>query len=108
MLTFTIGAILGYALGWFMLRALINYKMKTMLDSIVNSPIPEKAENKKVDIDLVKIKDVVYAYSRENPQFLAQGSTKEEIVANLKRRFPDTSFMASPKNIKEVGLDEPI
>ena len=77
-----------------------------MLDSIASSPMREKKEAKKVDIDLVKIKDVIYAYSREEQEFLAQGITKEEVVANLKRRFPDTSFMASPKNLKEVGLDE--
>lgn len=108
MLIFLIGSILGFALGWYMLRVLINYKMKLMLDSIVNSPTPEKKELNKVDIDLVRIKDVVYAYSREDPHFLAQGSTKEEIVANLKRRYPDTTFMASPKNLREVGLDESI
>ena len=65
-------------------------------------------ETKKVDIDLVKIKDVVYAYSRENPQFLAQGYTRLEIVENLRRRFPDTTFMASPSNLKEVGFNDPI
>jgi len=108
MLTFLIGAILGFALGWFMLRVLVNYRMRLMLDSIANSPSPEKKENKKVDIDLVRIKDIVYAYSREDPHFLAQGSTKEEIVANLKIRFPDTTFMASPRNLREVGLDESV
>jgi hypothetical protein len=100
--------VIGFIIGWLALKLLINYRLKEMLDSIANSPIPEKKEAKKVDIDLVKIKDVVYAYSREDPQFLAQGSTKEEIVANLKIRFPDTTFMASPKNLREVGLDESI
>jgi hypothetical protein len=98
--------IIGFIIGWVALKLLINHRIKQMLESIVNSPLPEKKEAKKVDIDLVKIKDVIYAYSREEQEFLAQGITKEEVVANLKRRFPDTSFMASPKNLKEVGLDE--
>ena len=99
---------IGFILGWLALRALVNYKMRLMLDSIVNSPSPQKKETKKVDIDLVKIKDVVYAYSRENPQFLAQGYTRLEVVENLRRRFPDTTFMASPSNLKEVGFNDPI
>lgn len=103
-----LGIAVGFILGWLALKLLINHRLRQMLDSIANSPLPEKTEAKKVDIDLVKIKDVVYAYSREDPHFLAQGSTKEEIVANLKRRFPDTTFMASPKNLREVGLDESI
>ena len=100
--------VIGFIIGWLALKLLINYRLKEMLDSIANSPIPEKKESKKVDIDLVKIKDVVYAYSREDPQFLAQGTTKDELVANLRYRFPDTTFMASPKNLREVGLDESI
>jgi hypothetical protein len=100
--------IIGFIIGWLALKLLINYRLKRMLESIINSPLPEKKEAKKVDIDLVKIKDVIYAYSREEQEFLAQGITKEEIVANLKKRFPDTSFMASPKNLREVGLDESI
>jgi len=100
--------IIGFIIGWVALKLLINHRIKQMLESIVNSPLPEKKEAKKVDIDLVKIKDVIYAYSREEQEFLAQGITKEEIVANLKKRFPNTSFMASPKNLREVGLDESI
>jgi hypothetical protein len=103
-----LSVLIGFIIGWIALRFLINYRLRMMLDSIVNSPLPEKKEPKKVDIDLVKIKDVIYAYSREDPHFLAQGTTKEEVVANLKIRFPDTTFMASPKNLREVGLDESI
>lgn len=103
-----LGICIGFIIGWLALKLLVNYRLRQMLESIAYSPLPEKKEPKKIDIDLVKIKDVVYAYSREDPQFLAQGSTKEEIVANLKIRFPDTTFMASPKNLREVGLDESI
>jgi len=103
-----LSVLIGFIIGWLALKLLVNYRLRQMLESIAYSPLPEKTEPKKVDIDLVKIKDVIYAYSREEPQFLAQGTTKEEVVANLKIRFPDTTFMASPKNLREVGLDESI
>ena len=95
--------VVGFILGWMALRALINFKMKLMLDSIANSPIP-KQEKKIVNIDLVRMEHGIYAYDRATQMFLAQGKTKEEIVDILQSRFPDTSFMASPKNIEEVGL----
>jgi hypothetical protein len=91
----------GFILGWFALRALINLKMKRMLDSIVNSPIPEK---KTINLDFVKMHHAILAYNRDTQQFLVQGSTREEITALLLKRFPDTSFMANTKNLEEVDL----
>jgi len=91
----------GFILGWFALRALINLKMKRMLDSIVNSPIPEK---KTINLDFVKMDHAILAYNRDTQQFLVQVSTREEITALLLKRFPDTSFMANTKNLEEVGL----
>jgi hypothetical protein len=94
-------AILGFILGWFTLRVLINYKMMRMLDNIANAP---KSEKPVVNIDLVKMDHAVLAYDRDSNMFLAQGKTKEEITVILQKRFPGISFMANPKNIEEVNL----
>jgi hypothetical protein len=93
--------VIGFILGWLVLRGMINLKMKRMLDSIVNSPTPDK---KVINLDFVKMKHAILAYNRDTQQFLAQGSTREEITALLLKRFPDTSFMANSKNLDEVGL----
>jgi hypothetical protein len=92
---------IGFVLGWFALRVLINLKMKRMLDSIVNTPTTEK---KTIKLDFVKMDHAILAYNRDTQQFLAQGSTREEITALLLKRFPDTNFMANTQNLKEVGL----
>ena len=102
-----LGIIIGFASGWFMLRVLINYKMKMMLDSIANSPL-SKPETKVVDIDLVKIKDRVYAYDRKDNSFLGYGNSKEEMVEYLRKKHPNTSFMANTKNVKEVEFNDSI
>lgn len=100
--------LLGAAIGWFALKAIIMLKVKRMLDSIANEPtqqLPVMSKPVKiVNIDLVRMDHAVLAYDRDSQQFLAQGQTKEEIVDILRKRFPDTSFMASPKNLKEVDL----
>lgn len=96
-----LGIIIGFVSGWIMLRVLINYRLRLMLDSIANSPAPEL---KIVDIDLVRIKDRLYAYDRSNNNFLAHGDTKDEIIDSLRARFPGTSFMARTSNLKDLGL----
>lgn len=96
-----LGIIIGFVSGWIMLRVLINYRLRLMLDSIANSPAPEL---KTVDIDLVRIKDRLYAYDRSNNNFLAHGDTKDEIIDSLRVRFPGTSFMARTSNLKDLGL----
>jgi len=106
MLTFIVGALLGVALGWYIQRVLINYKMKLMLDSIANSPIETKL--KVVDIDLVKIKDRVYAYDRKDNSFLGYANSKNEMVDDLRKRYPNTSFMARSSNLKEVEFNDTI
>ena len=97
----TLTFVIGFILGWIALRALINRKMRRMLDSIANEPLPEK---KTINLDFVKMEHAILAYNRDTQQFLAQGSTREEITALLLKRFPDTSFMANTKNLEEVGL----
>jgi hypothetical protein len=93
--------IAGIAVGFLIIRCLIILKMKRMLDSIANSPIPDK---KIVNINFVKMDHAILVYNRETQQFLAQGNSKEEIVQLLAKRFPDTSFMANSRNIEEAGL----
>jgi hypothetical protein len=99
--------VLGFILGWFTLRLFINYKMMRMLDNIANSPLP-KSEIKVVDIDLIKIKDRVYAYDRKDNSFLGYGNTKDEMIEYLRKKHPNTSFMAKPTNVKEVDFNDPV
>jgi hypothetical protein len=102
-----LGVIIGFASGWIMLRVLINYKLKTMLGSIANSPVPQQ-ETKVIDIDLIRIKDRVYAYDRKDDSFLGYGNTKDEMVEYLRKKYPNTSFMAKPTNVKEVDFNDTV
>ena len=105
MLQFTIGVMLGILFGWALLRVLIYFRLKRILENIAEAPLPEP---KKIDVDLVRIKDIVYAYTKDHREFLAQGATKDEIIGNLRHRFPNTTFMVTPSNLKDVKLDDPV
>jgi hypothetical protein len=99
---FIVGMVIGLIAGWMLLRALINHKLKIMLDSIANSPVDEY---KKIDLDFIKKDDIIYCYNRDGDVFLAWGTTKQEIMDVLSKKFPGTRFMARPDNLKEVGLE---
>jgi hypothetical protein len=97
--------LIGFIIGWLALRALVNYKMKIMLDSIANSPSPKREEHKKIDLDFMKKDHIIYCYNRDGDVFLASGSSKKEIMEVLSKKFPGTSFMANSANLKDVGLE---
>ena len=96
---------IGFVIGWLVLRAIINLRVKRMLGSIANEPIPTKPNIKIVNLNFTKYNGRVYVYDRESHNFLAHGDTKQEILDSLQARFPNTSFMANTAELKEVGLD---
>ena len=73
-----------------------------MLDSITNAPKPEL---KVVNINLVKMDHAVLAYDKATQMFLGQGTTKDELVSILRKRFPDTSFMVNSQNLRDTYND---
>jgi len=103
-MNYFIAFVVGTFVGWCALRLWAIRRMKKMLGSIADTPLPKDQIDNKVEIDLVRIKTHVYAYDRKDQAFLASGSTKQEITDNLQKRFPTKKFMASPSNIAEVDL----
>jgi hypothetical protein len=95
--------VIGFIIGWFALRALINFKVKLMLDSIANSPIADPA--KTINLDFFKEKGSIYVHNRDTSEFLARGKDREEITELLKKKYPNTPFVANTKNLKEVFDD---
>jgi len=46
-----------------------------------------------------------FVYSLPENTFIAQGTTRQELEANLEKRFPGKRYAATPENLKEVGFD---
>ena len=63
-------------------------------------------ESNKLTVKIEKNNDIFYLYNMETDEFLTQGSSKEEIQENLKKRFGnvDMAFHATSENVKEVGF----
>ena len=98
-MTYLVIFIVGAIVGWALWQIMFHLKMKSMLDSIANAPKPEL---KVVNINLVKMDHAVLAYDRETQMFLGQGATKDELIAILRKRFPNTNFMANSQNLRDI------
>jgi hypothetical protein len=45
-----------------------------------------------------------YVYDRETNEFMAQGSSKDEVETNLRKRYPGKSFGCSESILSQTGF----
>lgn len=94
--------ICGFAVGWLTVKFIVLNRLKKVLKIVQQM---EAETPKAVDLVFEKVDDQIFVYTDEGHEFLAQGSSKEEIVEILTSRFPNTSFSANSQNMKDVGLE---
>ena len=99
-LSFIIGLMVGYVL----FRVWTLYRMYHMLKSIADTPSP-KPEAKTVKLKFTRVKDHVLAHDWDSQMYYSQGQTKQEIIDDLRKRYPAISFTCNPFNLKESGLE---
>lgn len=101
--------IFGFACGWFALQLWVTYRAKKIIaqiESRVEENIKASKENK-VEVEFQKQGHKIYAYRVNDGSFISHGDTMTELIEDMRKRFPDVSFVGSSKNIKEV-TDEPV
>lgn len=94
--------IFGFVTGWLVLRTIVQYRVKQVKDILMQTI--EKSMPEEVMITFSKEGDLIQVHNSDTQEFLAQGSSKEEIVKILEDRWPDKVFRASSKNMEEMGL----
>ena len=57
-----------------------------------------------IQITIEKHNDVFYVYDRQTNEFMAQGSSKDEVENNLRKRYPGKSFGCSESNLSQTGF----
>lgn len=96
--------IMGVITGVISLNIFILIRAKKILKLIQDrSEILEKESI--INVTFEKNGDHIYAYDVESGAFMAQGTTKEELVNILNERYPNKSVRANADNMKEVGLE---
>jgi hypothetical protein len=64
----------------------------------------QEDEENVVQINIEKHNDVFYVYDKETHEFMAQGSSKDEVETNLKKRYPGKSFGCSESILSQTGF----
>lgn len=64
----------------------------------------EEEEPSFINITIEKHNNVFYVYDRETNEFMAQGSTKDEVETNLQKRFPGKTFGCPESVLSDTGF----
>jgi Flp pilus assembly protein TadB len=64
----------------------------------------EQVEEGVVQISIEKHNDMFYVYDRETNEFMAQGSSKDEVENNLQKRYPGKRFGCAESNLSQTGF----
>jgi hypothetical protein len=77
-------------------------------DDILEQAIKKTVENKvrEIYVDVINSdggQAMFLVYDAQTNDFLGQGSSHEEMVENLKKRFPDKIFAISQKNLSKIA-----
>lgn len=57
-----------------------------------------------IQINIEKHNNVFYVYDKETNEFMAQGSSKDEVETNLKKRYPGKTFGCAESNLSQTGF----
>ena len=66
--------------------------------------VEEQEQEELLHIIIEKHNDMLYVYDKETKQFMAQGSSKEDVEKVLVERFPGKRFACHESTLKEVGF----
>jgi hypothetical protein len=66
--------------------------------------VDEAEEEEQIHIIIEKHNDMLFVYDKDTKQFMAQGSSKEDVEKVLIERFPGKSFACHESILKEVGF----
>lgn len=98
-----IGWVAGIATGWWLREWAAIRHLSKMIQNAREEFDHDQPEITIVKIAITTVDDVYFVHNEETGEFLAQGKTHEEITNILQKRYPNTTFTATHKNLQEVG-----
>jgi Na+-transporting methylmalonyl-CoA/oxaloacetate decarboxylase gamma subunit len=64
----------------------------------------QQVDENVIQINIEKHNNVFYVYDKETNEFMAQGSSKDEVETNLKKRYPGKSFGCAESVLSQTGF----
>jgi hypothetical protein len=93
----------GAVSGWKAREEHARQITEKFIDHIHNS-VQQEVEESVIQISIEKHNNVFYVYDKETNEFMAQGSSKDEVETNLKKRYPGKSFGCAESNLSQTGF----
>ena len=93
--------VMGVKSGWDARERHARKITKEFLDVMQEA---EEEESSVIQITIEKHNNVFYVYERDTNEFMAQGSTQNEVETNLRKRYPGKSFGCSERVLSETGF----
>jgi hypothetical protein len=96
---FTLG---GVALGWYLREQAAVMRVNKLMKGLQLAEETEAAEMQiKAKLSVI---DNVFYLNDVNGDFMAQGSTKEELIAAVKERYPNKIVLIDETDAKKMGV----
>lgn len=94
------GLLLGIAIGWYGREA---YAMRVLRRLQINAlqHLREIARDM-ITLELTERDGQIFAYNKDNGQFVSQAATKEDLIKDLSIRFPTTTFLADTSTLSSI------
>ncbi len=96
--------LIGFLIGWHLRALTILRNMTEKPDEMINllkqlkdlsdqeERIGESITDDLIELELETHSNMLYAYNKMTGQFIAQGTSEEELFESAKKRFPDKKF----------------
>lgn len=94
--------IAGCVVGWHLRESFARWQLAQLTQQIQDG-LPKI---KSIPIKISKIGDMIYVHNESTGQFMAQGTTHEEISEKIVKMFPNTVFLASEVDAKDTGYPD--
>ena len=91
----------GAVSGWKAREEHAKQITEKLLDRLQES---SEQDEESIQITIEKHNNVFYVYDRETNEFMAQGSTNDEVETNLRKRYPGKSFGCAESNLSQTGF----
>jgi cytochrome c-type biogenesis protein CcmH/NrfF len=98
-LTFVVW-IMGAVSGWKAREEYARQLTQKLIDGLQESVNEEEL----IHIVIEKHNDMLFVYDKDTNQFMAQGTSKEDVEKVLVERFPGKRFACPESILKEVGF----
>lgn len=92
--------IIGFYLGWNLRERIAAIKVQQMMAEIEQDEEQEEV----IKLTIEKDGNVLFAYHKDNSQFITQAADRAELEKKLAELFPGKKFGVTSKNLIEIGF----